>query len=71
MRGVCALNMEAMSVFLKDEHELDKLTLTNEQQRQYYKHKGRSYFFIHSFGMQQLSEFTSVIFSDKVCHQRE
>jgi hypothetical protein len=45
MRGVCALNMEAMSVFLKDEHELDRLTLTNEQrQRQYYKHKGRSYF---------------------------
>jgi hypothetical protein len=31
MRGVCALNMEAMTVLLKDEHELDS---TNEERKQ-------------------------------------
>ncbi|CAF4289099.1 unnamed protein product [Rotaria sp. Silwood2] len=38
MRGICALNMEAMSVLFKDEHELD--TTTNEkQQREYCKQR--------------------------------
>lgn len=30
MRGVCALNMEAMSVLLKNENELDTTTSTND-----------------------------------------
>ncbi|CAF3685966.1 unnamed protein product [Rotaria sp. Silwood1] len=38
MRGICALNMEAMSVLFKDRHEYD--TITNEnQQRDYYKQR--------------------------------
>ncbi len=34
MRGVCALNMEAMSVLLKNENELETTTSTNEEQQQ-------------------------------------
>ena len=33
MRGVCALNMEAMSVLLKNENEGDTTTSTNEEQQ--------------------------------------
>jgi hypothetical protein len=33
MRGVCALNMEAMSVLLKNENELETTTSTNDEQR--------------------------------------
>ena len=37
MRGVCALNMEAMGVLLKDEHEGDALpAVTNEHKPQLY-----------------------------------
>jgi hypothetical protein len=38
MRGVCALNIEAMAVLLKDKHQLN--TINEEQQRQVDKHKG-------------------------------
>ncbi|CAF3758068.1 unnamed protein product [Rotaria sordida] len=38
MRGVCALNMEAMSVLFKDEHELN-IIINEKQQREYCKHK--------------------------------
>jgi len=41
MRGICALNMEAMAVLLKDEKDLN--IINEEKQRQYYKHKGSFY----------------------------
>jgi centrosomal protein POC5 len=34
MRGVCALNMEAMSVLLKNENELETTTSTKEEPQQ-------------------------------------
>jgi centrosomal protein POC5 len=34
MRGVCALNMEAMNVLLKDESELDGTLLIHNEHRQ-------------------------------------
>ena len=40
MRGVCALNMEAMSILLKNENELETTTSANEEkQRQYCNRK--------------------------------
>lgn len=40
MRGVCALNMEAMSVLLKNENELETTTSTNDdKQRRYCSRK--------------------------------
>ncbi len=34
MRGVCAINMEAMSVLLKNENELETTTTTNNDEQQ-------------------------------------
>jgi hypothetical protein len=39
MRGVCALNMEAMSVLLKNDNELETTTSTNDEQRRFCNRK--------------------------------
>lgn len=39
MRGVCALNMEAMSVLFKNGHESDTTIVHEKLNRDYYKYK--------------------------------
>lgn len=44
MRGVCALNMEAMSVLLKNDNELESTSTNNEEQPRHCYHR-KAFFF--------------------------